>query len=253
MNKEFQGKNVLITGGSRGIGRAAALLFAERGANVAIVFEKNVEAAASLVEEVEAFGVTCKSFRMSITDEAAWQMMIAEIAGAWKSLDVVVANAGIWAQARIDEMTLEAFRRTMETNMTGTFLTAKHAAIQMKKQRSGAIVIISSTAGQRGESEHSHYAASKGAQISFTKSLAVELAPFGIRVNCVAPGWVGTEMTAKEMLDPKMAEWITAQIPLGRVAAPSEIAEAICFLASPRSSFVLGEILNVNGGAVLCG
>lgn len=253
MEPDFKGKNVLVTGGSRGIGRAASLLFAERGANIVIAYEKNRNAAEVIRNEIESKGVACKLFEMSITDEVAWQRMTSEIITDWSSLDVVVANAGIWGEALIDEMTMEEFRDTMDVNMTGTFLAAKYGAKAMKQQQAGSIVIISSTAGQRGESEHSHYAASKGAQISFTKSLAVELAPFGIRVNCVAPGWVGTEMTSKAMEEPAMAAWINGQIPLGRVADPTEVAEAICFLAGPRSSFILGEVLNVNGGAVLCG
>ncbi len=253
MDTEFQGKNALITGGSRGIGRATALLFAERGANVAIAFEKNVQAAEELAHQVRAVGVKCKTFQMSVTDEAAWKKMSSEIVRDWSSLDVVVANAGIWHGVQIEDMTMDEYREMMDVNMTGTFLAAKYGAFEMKPQRSGSIVIVSSTAGQRGESEHSHYAASKGAQISFTKSIAVELAPFGIRVNCVAPGWVSTEMTAAILLDPREGARAIRQIPLGRVADPKEIAEAIYFLASPRSSFILGEVINVNGGAVLCG
>ncbi len=253
MEKEFQGKNILVTGGSRGIGRATSLLFAERGAKVAINFEKDEQAALEVAEEIRMLGSTCKTFKMSITDESAWQRMTNEIVSDWSTLDVVVANAGIWGEGHVEDLSIEDFRRTMEVNMTGTFLAAKYATRIMKPQRSGAIVTVSSTAGQRGESEHSHYAASKGAQISFTKSLAVELATFGIRVNCVAPGWVGTAMTSRAMEDSAMASWINAQIPLGRVAQPAEIAEAILFLAGPRSSFILGEVLNVNGGAVLCG
>ena len=135
--------------------------------------------------------------------------------------------------------------------MTGSMLLAKHVAQRMIPQKSGAIVLVSSTAGQRGESEHSHYAASKGAQISFVKSLAIELAPHNIRVNCVAPGWVETDMTTDALV--QVGDKIRAQMPFGRAAKPEEIAQPIVFLASAAASFITGEVLNVNGGSVLCG
>lgn len=249
----LSGKNVLITGSSRGIGKAAAIRFAEAGANIAITYERNASAARETVDTLSMLGVHTKYFQISHDGEAAIEAAIAEIVTDWNTLDVVVANAGIWKEAAIDDMTIDEFNETMEINMGFSFLLAKHAARQMKKQRSGSIVMISSTAGQRGEAMHSHYAASKGAQISFTKSLAAELAPFGIRTNCVAPGWVATEMTKLTLQDPVEARKVLSQIPLGRVAEPEEIANAIVFIASPLASFINGEVLNVNGGAVLAG
>lgn len=248
---DFKGKNVLITGGSRGIGRATALAFARLGANVAFTYHANANAATDVIRRLEALGVRAISLQAETTDELALSGFVSRIVREWGSLDVAVANAGIWLGAPIEKMTTAEFREMMDVNMTGSFLLAKLAAQRMIEQKSGAIVIVSSTAGQRGESGHSHYAASKGAQISFTKSLAVELAPHGIRVNCVAPGWVETDMTHEALSTERKK--IERQIPLGRIAKPEEIADAIVFLASDMASAILGEILNVNGGSVLCG
>lgn len=250
---DFTGKKVLITGGSRGIGRATAILFAKAGADVAFTYHKEEQAAANVVREIESVGREAISFRLQEHTERAYEEIMQTINERWGALDVAVANAGIWNGAAIDEMTLEAYSQMMEINMTSSFLLAKYASRIMKQQQSGAIVFISSTAGQRGESEHSHYAASKGAQISFTKSLAPELAPFGIRVNCVAPGWVATDMTEATLTDPVESQKVFQVIPLRRVAQPEEIANAVLFISSSLASFITGEILNVNGGAVLCG
>lgn len=247
----FKGKSVLITGGSRGIGRAAAIEFAKLGANVAFTYESNHGAAKGLSAELEKLGVGVMAQPISVLDEALLGGFTDTIVGTWGSLDAAVANAGIWKEAKIERMTLAEFREMMEINMTGSFLLAKLAARQMMRQNSGAIVLVSSTAGQRGESEHSHYAASKGAQISFVKSLAVELAPHHIRVNAVAPGWVETDMTTEALAT--VGDKIRQQMPFGRAAKPEEIAEPIVFLASPAASFITGEVLNINGGSVLCG
>lgn len=250
---DFTGKNVLVTGGSRGIGRATALAFAECGANVAITYSTNTEAAEKTRVEIQAFGVHSMAFVCDSGDERAIELAIEKIQSEWGSLDVLVCNAGIWNEGKITTLELSEFEGMMRANMTGTFLACKHAARVMTAQGSGSIVIISSTAGQRGESEHAHYAASKGAQISFTKSLASELATKGIRVNCVAPGWVNTDMTTATLQDATKSKKVFNTIPLGRVAEPIEIANAILFLSSTLASFITGEILNVNGGAVLCG
>lgn len=250
---DFKNKNVCVTGGSRGVGLATALAFAKLGANVAITYAKDTAAAESAQRAIEQLGVKSLVLKADTFEEEAHAEFLRHIATTWGSLDVAIANAGIWRGAKIEEMAITDFREMMDVNMTGSFVLAKHAARLMKAQKSGSIVLVSSTAGQRGEAEHSHYAASKGALISFTKSLAGELAPFGIRVNCVAPGWVQTDMTAATLNDPRKRQGVLDAIPLGRPAEADEIANAILFLASNLASFVTGEVLNVNGGAVLCG
>ena len=171
------------------------------------------------------------------------------------SLDALVVNHGIWLDdAAIDQMTDEQWHRTIAVNLDSAFALTKHAVAQMKRQgRGGHIVFISSTAGQRGEDNHTDYAATKGALISMTKGLSTELAPFGIYVNCVAPGWVETPMTAGALADPERRKKIFSAIPLGRVATPEEIAAPILFLCTPYAGFITGEVFNVNGGAVLVG
>lgn len=249
----FTGKTVFISGGSRGIGRATALRFADSGANVYFSYHSNIEAAERTLKEILALGVKASMMQADAADERAIEAAVAQAVAETGRLDVAVASAGIWEEAAIDQMSIVEFERTMSANMTGSFVLAKYATRAMKTRKSGSMVFISSTAGQRGEALHSHYAASKGAQISFTKSLATELAPFGIRVNCVAPGWVDTDMTRETLQDPAVGEEIRRVIPLGRPARPVEIANAVLFLASDLASFITGEILNVNGGAVLCG
>ena len=249
---DLGGRSALITGGSRGIGRATALAFVRAGANVTITYERNSASAEATLEAISEVDGDGMAVLVNLRSEDSVKNAVEEHVARFGSLDYLVTNAGIWEEAAVDEMSLEEFNRMMEINMGGTFLMTKHAVKEMKANGSGSIVIISSTAGQRGESFHSHYAASKGAQISFTKSLAAELAPT-IRVNCVAPGWVNTDMTSGTLHDEAQARRVLRTIPLGRVADPSEIANAVVFLASPLASFITGEILNVNGGAVLCG
>jgi 3-oxoacyl-[acyl-carrier protein] reductase len=169
------------------------------------------------------------------------------------SLDVLVANAGIWKEAAIETMTDSQWRETIRFNLDSIYACSREAARVMLKQKRGTIILVSSTAGQRGEPFYSHYAATKGAIIAMTKSLAAELGPRGIRVNCVAPGWVATDMTAHTLSDPRERRKIRQVNPLGRVASPDEIAGPILFLASDLATYINGEILNVNGGSVLCG
>jgi 3-oxoacyl-[acyl-carrier protein] reductase len=170
-----------------------------------------------------------------------------------KRLDILVGNAGIWKEAAIDRMTERQLEEMLAVNVKGVFTCCQEAARIMKRQKSGRIILVSSTAGQRGEAFHSHYAASKGAVISLTKSLAPELAAHGILANCVAPGWFDTDMSRPSLENARARRQVLATIPLGRVGSPEEFAGAILFLASDLSTFVTGEILNVNGGAVLVG
>jgi len=168
-------------------------------------------------------------------------------------VDFLVCNAGIWEGGAVDALTEAAWDRTMDLNLKGTWTACRAAVPGMKVQGFGKIVIVSSTAGQRGEGNVSNYAASKGGQISFTKSLAAELGPFGINVNAVAPGWVDTDMCADVFADRAFRKSIEGGIPVGRVATPEDIGWPIVFLCSEWGRHINGEILNVNGGSVLCG
>jgi len=242
----------VITGASRGIGKATALLFAQAGCNLLINYHAKEYAALEVVSSAEKFGVTVKQFQADVSQKNQVDEMIRYTIGEFGKIDILVNNAGIWKYATIDKMTEEQLHETMELNLYSAFYATTTAVSHMIKQKSGNIVNISSTAGQRGEPFHSHYAASKGAIISLTKSLAVELAPHNIRVNCVAPGWVDTDMIHASLTG-EDREDILQKIPLGRAGTPEEIASGVLFLASDLATFITGEIMNVNGGSVLCG
>jgi 3-oxoacyl-[acyl-carrier protein] reductase len=248
----LQGKVALVTGGSRGIGRATALMLAQAGADVAVNYQNRLDAAEEVAQSIEALGRRALAIEADVSDEARVSHLVEETVQKLGGLDVLVANAGVWKRAPVRDMSAEQWDETLDINLKGAFFAAKHAARFMVEKESGRIIFISSTAGQRGEAFYSHYAASKGGLISFTKSLAPELAPHGVLVNCVAPGWVETDMAADALASASRDE-IFAAIPLGRVGRPEEIAGAVLFLASELSTFVTGEILNVNGGAVLVG
>jgi len=205
-----------------------------------------------VVSQVKRFGVTAKPFQADVSQKRQVDGMIKYAVGELGKIDILVNNAGIWKYAAIDRMTEEQLKETIQVNLYGVFYATTASVPYMIKQKSGNIINISSTAGQRGEPFHSHYAASKGAVISLTKSLAVELAPYNIRANCVAPGWVDTDMSHASLTG-EDREKILHGIPLGRAATPEEIAGSILFLASDLASFITGEIINVNGGSVLCG
>lgn len=245
------GQRVLITGGSRGIGRAAALLFARAGADVGVTYHTRVADAEAVSKEIRAMGRRAFFSGGDLADPRVVDKVFRECKAAFGGLDAFVANAGIWpvAEAALGTMTEERWRSTLRQNLDAVFLTTRAALGMMDK--GGKVVLVSSTAGQRGEAFHADYAATKGALISMTKSLAIEYAP-DITVNCVAPGWVDTEMSA----EPYAAggrERIAATIPLRRIPPPEDIAGPILFLCSPLARHITGEILNVNGGSVLCG
>jgi 3-oxoacyl-[acyl-carrier protein] reductase len=248
----LRGKTALITGGSRGIGRATAIMLAQAGCDVAISFVTHEDSAREVEQTAHRHGVKAMIVPADLADRKQIEQMIEAVVRQFGRLDILVNNGGIWKEAAIDAMSEQQLQEMIDINMKGVFYAIAAAVPQMKKQKSGNIISISSTAGQRGEAFHSHYAATKGAIISLTKSLAPELAPYNIRVNCVAPGWVATDMTIESLAAPD-ADKILNLIPLGRVGTPEEIAGAVLFLASDLSTFITGEILNVNGGAVLCG
>ncbi|HJX00590.1 MAG TPA: SDR family NAD(P)-dependent oxidoreductase [Terriglobales bacterium] len=253
------GKVALITGGSRGIGAATVKMFSAAAAKVAFSYQKARQAAERVIAEcgTEVCGVQAE---LSSAQDA--QDLVKTVVGKFGRIDCLVANHGIWPpnDVPIDEMSEQQWRQTIATNLESVFGLVKHCVAQMKKQgrpapgeTAGRIVIISSTAGQRGEAFHCDYAATKGAVISMVKGLSTELARDGIYVNCVAPGWVATDMAAPALEDPKTRDKVFATIPLGRVGKPEEIAATILFLCTEHAGFITGEVLNVNGGAVLVG
>jgi len=250
---QLNGRIAVVTGGSRGIGRATVECFAALGASVVVNYVNHDGAANDAVAAVKALGVGGLAVKADVSQLGEAHRLIDTTVDRFGRLDYLVCNAGIWEGTAVDQLTEELWDRTIDLNLKGTW-TVCHAAVpQMKKQRSGRIVIVSSTAGQRGEANVSNYAASKGGQISFTKSLAAELGPFGINVNSVAPGWVDTDMCADVFSMPGFRKSIEDSIPIGRVATPEDIAWPIVFLCTDWSRHINGEILNVNGGSVLCG
>ncbi len=265
MNLSLNSKVALITGGSRGIGAATVRLFAEAGAKVVFNYQSAKAQADALLRECGE--ANCRAVQCELSSPQAAGQLVSAAVAAFGRLDILVANHGIWPpeDAPVDRMADEQWHRTIAVNLDSVFGLVKHSVAQMKKQRSqsaqggqstdpaGHIVIVSSTAGQRGEAFHCDYAASKGAVISMVKGLSTELARDNIRVNCVAPGWVATDMSAEALNDPPTRAKVFATIPLGRVGTPEEIAAPILFLCTPHAGFITGEIFNVNGGAVLVG
>ncbi len=247
------GKVALVSGGSRGIGRATAILLAQAGARVALGYQKDEKAAEEVVASIGQPKGQAVAIRADLSRWDQTRHLVTRCFEELGGLDILVVNHGIWKQAPIHLMTEADWDEMASINLKGAVGLCRFAAERMKGLKRGNIILVSSTAGQRGEAEHSHYAATKGALISLTKSLAPELAKDGIRVNCVAPGWVETDMVRDTLADPKQRSEIGRTIPLGHVGKPEEIASAVLFLASDLSSFVSGEILNVNGGAVLVG
>jgi 3-oxoacyl-[acyl-carrier protein] reductase len=258
MNSTLSGKVALITGGSRGIGASAVRMFVAAGARVLFNYEKSKQQADQLVKELGADNCAAVACNLSGTETA--RELVASTVKRFGRLDILIANHGVWPSkdVPVDQMEDSQWRNTVAVNLDSVFALIKHSVAQMKQQEksaatAGHIVLVSSTAGQRGEAFHCDYAATKGALISMVKGLSAELARDGIYVNCVAPGWVDTDMSASALNDPKNRAAIFATIPLGRVATPEEIAAPILFLCTPDAGFITGEVFNVNGGAVLAG
>jgi 3-oxoacyl-[acyl-carrier protein] reductase len=245
----------VVTGGSRGIGAAIVRMFTQAGARVVFNYQKAAMEAEKLAAECGG-RQDCVPVQAELSSSSAACTLVEAAVKHFGRLDIVVGNHGVWppSDVPIDQMTEEQWRSTLAVNVDSLFGLVKYGVAQMKKQRSGGhVVLISSTAGQRGEAFHCDYAASKGAIISMVKGLSTELAKDGIYVNCVAPGWVETEMAAPALHDPEISKRVFATIPLGRAGKPEEIAAAVLFLCTPHAGFITGEIMNVNGGAVLVG
>jgi 3-oxoacyl-[acyl-carrier protein] reductase len=249
---DLAGRRALVTGGSRGVGRATVLLLARAGARVAFTWRAREEEAGQVLRELEALGAPGLAFRADLTDEARVTAVFDAVEGELGGVDLVVGNHGVWPpdDVPLARMTTLQWRTTQVVNVESLFYVCREAARRLP--RDGRIVLVSSTAGQRGEAFHGDYAASKGALISLVKGLAVELAPRGITVNAVAPGWVDTEMVAGA-LEGEAHRQALAGIPLGRIATPDDVAGPIVFLCSSLARHVTAEILNVNGGAVRVG
>lgn len=258
----LDGKVALITGGSRGIGAATVRLFTQAGAKVAFSYHRARDRAEELSAECGGLN-RCMHLRQELNTPGDGRALVAAAVEAFGRLDILVVNHGIWPpnDAPIAQMEESQWRRTLNINLDSVFGLVQATVQQMELQTTpenaleptGHIVFISSTAGQRGEANHADYAVTKGALISLTKSLSSELAPRGIRVNCVAPGWVSTDMSSATLNHPELGPRIAAGIPVGRAGLPEEIAGPVLFLCTPLAGFISGEVLNVNGGAVLVG
>jgi len=248
----LKGKRALVTGGSRGIGAAIAKILAEAGADVCIGYRKRTKDAKAVVAQCKAFGVKAAAFASDIGTTVGAERLVVHTVKELGGLDIFVGNAGIWPVEDIPAADLpdDRWRRTMRENVDSMFYTTRAALKVMDPN--GRVVLIASTAGQRGEAMHSDYGASKGAMISFVKSIAIEVAKQGITVNAVAPGWVDTEMCDVPYADGGR-ERIAGTIPVGRVASPEDVAYPTVFLCTDEARHITGEIVNVNGGSVLCG
>jgi 3-oxoacyl-[acyl-carrier protein] reductase len=247
---DLSNKVAIITGGSRGIGEACVRLFSQVNSNVAFTYKNAKKKSEEIEKEITG---RVRAYRVDMELEDDINSFVYNVEKDFGKIDILVHNAGIWNDGTLEKMSLEHWNELIRVNLTSTFLLCKAVSPVMKKNKFGRIILITSTAGQRGEAFHSHYAASKGGMISFTKSLAVELAPCGITVNSVAPGWVDTELNNDVFADTEYKESIRKGIPVGRIATAEDIAGPTLFLASELANHINGEILNVNGGSVLCG
>jgi 3-oxoacyl-[acyl-carrier protein] reductase len=249
------GKAAIITGGSRGIGAAAVKMFAEAGADVVFTYNKAKDAAKTVEQEAGKHGTRVEAFKADVSRHEANKKLVDHAIARLGRLDIVVANAGVWnlEDLPIEKMTEKQWDDMIRVNLKSVYSLIHFAVPHMIKQKSGKIIPITSTAAQRGESFHTHYGASKGAIVSLVKGLSTELARHNILVNSIAPGWVATDMSNPVLETKAGQKMAAAAIPIGRPATAEEIAGPILFLASDLANFLTGEIINVNGGSVLCG
>ena len=245
------GKVAIVTGGSRGIGRAVVDLLSSFATKVVVNYVRDEDAAKATVNNARERGAEVDAIQADVAQLAEAERLVNETLKRFGRIDFLVCNAGIWEGGPVEAIAEDLWERTLDINLKGTWSVCRATVPIMKQQQSGRIVIVSSTAGQRGEAKFSNYAASKGGQIAFMKSLAAELGSFGINVNCVAPGWVDTDMTTETLADEKRLEFILKEIPKGRVATPQDIAGSVAFLCSAWSDHITGDVISVNGGSVL--
>lgn len=244
--KLLEGKNAIVTGGSRGIGRGIAKVFAEHGANVAFTYNSSEEAAKELENELSETGVKAKGYKSNAADFEQAQELIKNVAEDFGAIDILVNNAGITKDNLLMRMSEEDFDRVIEVNLKSIFNMTKAVQRTMLKQRSGSIINMSSVVGVKGNAGQANYAASKAGIIGFSKSMALELGSRNIRTNVIAPGFIETEMTEK--LDEKVVQGWRDNIPLKRGGTPEDIANACLYLGSDLSAYVTGQVLNVDGG-----
>ena len=246
---QLTGKTAIVTGGSRGIGRAAALTLAEAGADVAVIYAGNTAAAEETVRLIEEKGRKGLAIQCDVADEAAVTAMVKDVKKELGRIDILVNNAGITRDGLLMIMKEDDWQAVLDTNLTGAFHCTKAVTRLMMKQRSGPIINITSVVGETGNAGQANYAAAKAGLIGFTKSVAKELASRNIRCNAIAPGCIETDMTA--VLGEDTVDAMIKTIPMGRVAQPEEVAKAVLFLASDDASYITGQTLNVDGGMVM--
>lgn len=243
----FKGKTAVITGGSRGIGRATALKLAQEGADIVILFAGNEEAAAGTVKDIEAYGVKAAAKKVNVADFNAVKEVVAEIVSEFGAIDILVNCAGITRDSLIAMMKEDNFDAVIDTNLKGTFNMIRHCTPVFMKQKHGRIVNVSSVSGIMGNAGQANYSASKAAIIGLTKSTAKELVSRGITCNAVAPGFIATDMTSNLSANNKLVD----MIPMKRMGKPEEVADLICFLVSDASVYITGEVIRVDGGIAM--
>ncbi len=246
---QLKGRNAIVTGGSRGIGRSVAIALAKSGANVAVNYTSNQAAALEVVKEIEALGVGAMAVKADVSKGEEVENLVKEVLNRFGSIDILINNAGITRDNLIIRMTEQDFEEVIDTNLKGAFNCTKSVSRVMIKQKSGKIINVSSVVGVIGNAGQSNYAAAKAGLIGFTKSMAKELSKRGITVNAVAPGYIDTEMTAS--LPEKVREEFVNNIPLGRTGKPQDVANTILFLASEYSDYITGQVIHIDGGMVM--
>jgi len=246
---QLKGKSAVVTGGSRGIGRAIALELASCGANVVVNYTRNSKAADEVVAEIEAMGSSGMAVKADVSIASEVENLVNEVLKTFGSIDILVNNAGITRDNLIIRMTEKEFDEVINTNLKGAFICTKAVSRVMIKQKSGKIINVSSVVGIVGNAGQSNYAAAKAGLIGFTKSMAKELAKRGINVNAVAPGFIQTDMTS--VLPENVKEEFLKSIPLMRIGKPEDIANTVLFLASEYSDYITGQVINIDGGMVM--